>query len=179
MAQLIKVSQNSDIPEIYRNTPIEKLLAYHNFNESFASYSNAEIIIGTCMDNRISLQLPGKFAYIIRTGGANMQQLIFNMSYAIAMANIQHIALIGHDQCGMSSLAEKKEPFINGLINNAGWDRSTAESHFDALAPMFEVEDEVDFINKEAHKFKVLYPKIKIAPMLYKLTDHKLHLISA
>jgi carbonic anhydrase len=130
------------------------------------------------MDNRKHLRIPDNFAYIIRTGGANLRYSEFKVSYAIAVGNVKHIALIGHNNFGMVNLISKKESFINGLVENAGWDREWAEQHFLHFAPMFEIGNEIDFLLSEAKRLRLRYPKIMIAPLFYKIEDNKLYLIN-
>ena len=92
-----------------------------------------------CMDNRKHLRIPDNFAFIIRAGGANLRYSEFKVSYAIAIGDIQHIALIGHNNCGMVNLISRKDQFINGLVNKAGWDREWAEEHFYRLLKIAEL----------------------------------------
>jgi len=178
MNRLIPVNSKQDIFEQYIDTPIGKLLEYHNLNQNFENYSRAQLLIGMCMDNRKHLRIPDNFAYIIRTGGANLRYSEFKVSYAIAVGNVKYIALIGHNNCGMVNLISKKESFINGLVENAGWDREWAEQHFLHFAPMFEIGNEIDFLLSEAKRLRLRYPKIMIAPLLYKIEDNKLYLIN-
>ncbi|RCK75821.1 MAG: hypothetical protein IGBAC_1096 [Ignavibacteriae bacterium] len=177
MHNLIPYKKSSDIIEIYNNTPIELLLEYHNLNKPFAKYSSAQILIGMCMDNRKKLNIPDNFAYILRTGGANLRFSEFKISYAIAIGGVKYIALIGHNNCGMVNLISKKEKFIDGLIHNAGWDKISAEEHFMQYAPMFEIEDEVNFLITEAKRLRIRYPKITIAPLLYLIEENKIYQI--
>ncbi len=87
------------------------------------------MLIGMCMDNRKNLWVPDNFAYIIRSGGANLFYHEFQVSYAIGVGGVQHIALIGHTNCEMVQLEERKDKFINGLAINAGWEKDTAQMH--------------------------------------------------
>ncbi len=73
------------------------------------------------MDNRKHLHIPDNFAFIIRAGGANLRYSEFKVSYAIAVGSVSCIALVGHNQCGMVNLISRKEQFIRGLVENAGW----------------------------------------------------------
>ncbi|KJR44934.1 hypothetical protein UF75_4670 [Desulfosporosinus sp. I2] len=82
--QLIKITNDKQIPSIYTNTPISELISYQNLNAEFKAYNSAELLIGMCMDNRKLLRIPENFAYIIRTGGANLRYSEFKVSYAIA-----------------------------------------------------------------------------------------------
>ena len=129
------------------------------------------------MDNRKHLTIPDNFAFIIRAGGANLRYSEFKVSYAIAVGDIHHIALIGHNNCGMVNLIARKELFISGLVEKAGWDRERAEEHFMNYAPMFEIGNEIDFVISEAKRMRIKYPKIAVAPMHYKVEDNKLYLI--
>lgn len=177
MSQLLRVETKADIPSEYRNTPIELLLGYHNLNEPFKEYSNAQLLVGMCMDHRKHLHIPDNFSYIIRSGGANLRYSEFKVSYAIAVGRVRHIALIGHNNCGMVNLNARHGLFVEGLVNDAGWDKETAETHFMHFAPLFEIGNETDFILSETARLRLRYPKIMVAPMIYLLEDNRLYLI--
>ena len=178
MKRLVSIEEYNDIFSEYRDTPIGLLLEYHNLNRPPETYSSAKLLIGMCMDNRKHLHIPDNFAYIIRAGGANLRYSEFKVSYAIAVGNVNYIALIGHNDCGMVNLIARKEQFINGLVNKAGWDRNWAEEHFMHFAPMFEIGNEVDFVVSEAKRLRLRYPKITVAPLIYKVDDNRLYLIN-
>jgi carbonic anhydrase len=178
MNPLLKVSSYSDIPEKYINTSIGLLLEYHNLNKPFQKYDSAQMLIGMCMDNRKHLLIPDNFAFIIRTGGANMRYSEFRVSYAIAVGGARAIALIGHNNCGMVNLMGRRELFIKGLVENAGWTREEAEDHFYHYEPVHEIGNEIDFVSSEAKRLSMRYPKVLVVPMLYKVDDNKLYLIA-
>jgi carbonic anhydrase len=175
MARLVKVLSKEDILPKYRGTAIEKLLEYHNLRMPFDRYDNAELLVGMCMDNRKQLTIPSNFAYILRTGGGNLRYSEFKVSYAVAVGGVKTIALIGHDNCGMVNLQGKKEKFIEGLMENAGWTRSQAEEHFRSFAPVFEIENEINFLISETKRLREKYPKVLIAPLFYKIDDNLLY----
>ena len=177
MSRLVAVSTTDSIFPEYRNNPIGLLLEYHNLNRPLAEYAKAQLLIGMCMDNRKHLRLPDNFAFIIRAGGANLRYSEFKVSYAIAIGGVRSIALIGHNDCGMVNLVSKKDLFIQGLVENAGWEREWAEEHFIHFAPMFEIGHEVDFVLSEAKRLRLQYPKIQVAPMLYRVDTGLLCLI--
>jgi carbonic anhydrase len=129
------------------------------------------------MDNRKHLRIPDNFAYIIRTGGGNLRYSEFKVSYAIAVGGVKYIALMGHNNCGMVNLMARKEVFVQGLVETAGWDKEWANEHFMAFAPMFEIGNEVDFVLSEAKRLRLRYPKILVAPMIYQIEDNSLNLI--
>ncbi len=177
MTKLIEINSVNKIPAEYQNTPIGKLLEYHNFGRAFDTFETAELLVGMCMDHRKHLCMPNKFSYIIRTGGANMQYSEFKISYAIAIGKVRHIALIGHNNCGMEQLHTKEEDFVIGLTEGAGWEKHKAKEHFNHFAPKFEIENATDFILSETKRLRKIYPKIKIAPMFYLVEDNKLYCI--
>ena len=177
MDQLQSVLTKGDIFPEYKETPIGLLLEFHNLNRPFDNYKKAALLIGMCMDNRKYLHIPDNFAYIIRSGGANLRYSEFNVSYAISVGQVRHIALIGHNNCGMVNLYSRKETFIQGLVDNAGWEKKWAEDHFMHFSPMFEIGNEIDFLLTEARRLRLRYPKICIAPIFYKIEDNLLYLI--
>ncbi len=178
MQRLVKVTTNQDIFPEYRTTPIESLLEYHNLNKPFANYAKADLLVGMCMDNRKTLRIPDNFAFIIRTGGANLRYSEFKVSYAISVGNVHCIVLLAHNNCGMVNLMSKKQQFVQGLVENAGWDKERAEEHFNQFAPMFEIGNEVDFVLNEAKRLRMRYPKVIVAPMYYNIDDNLLYLIN-
>ncbi len=173
----MRIDKISDIPREYLNTPIGLLLEYHNLNREFENYSEAQLLIGMCMDNRKHLHMPDNFAFIIRSGGANLRYSEFKVSFAISVGEVKHIALIAHSNCGMVNLASKKNIFIEKLSANGGWTLEQAEEHFNNYAPMFEINNEIDFILSETLRLRQRYPKVQIAPMYYKLEDNLLYMI--
>jgi carbonic anhydrase len=177
MNSIISIKSEFDISQEYRNTPIGQLLEYHNLKRHFESYQKAQLLIGMCMDNRKHLHIPDNFAFIIRAGGANLRYSEFKVSYAIAVGQVRHIALIGHSNCEMVGLFARKGLFIKGLVENAGWNKEQAENHFMHFAPMFEIDNEMDFTLSETKRLRIRYPKIQIAPMFYLVEDNKLYLL--
>lgn len=177
MNRLIHIDKISDIPKEYSNTPISLLVEYQNLNREFETYSNAQLLVGMCMDNRKHLHVPDNFTYIIRSGGANLRHSEFKVSFAISVGGVKHIALIAHNHCGMVNLVSKKVQFIEKLSENAGWTQEQAEEHFNNYAPMFEINNEIDFTLSEAARLRLRYPKIIIAPIYYKVEDNQLYFI--
>jgi carbonic anhydrase len=177
LEKLLAVNSTDDILPEYRETPIGLLLEYHNLNRPLETYDKALLLVGMCMDNRKHLNMPDNFAFIIRSGGANLRYSEFKVSYAIGVGQVSHIVLIGHNNCGMVNLISRKKEFIEGLITTAGWDRERAEEHFMHFAPMFEIGNEADFILSETKRLRLRYPKIQIAPLIYLVEDNKLYFI--
>jgi carbonic anhydrase len=177
MNRIAEILTAEDIFPEYRDTPIGLLLEYHNLNKPLEPYSQAQLLIGMCMDNRKHLHIPDNFAFIIRSGGANLRYSEFKVSYAIAVGDIQNIAIIAHNNCGMVNLMSRQKQFINGLVDKAGWDREWAEEHFMHFASMFEIGNEIDFVISEAKRLRLRYPKITVAPLYYRVENNKLYLL--
>lgn len=177
MNRLLPITSENDIPAHCRDTSVGLLLAYHNLDRPFESYSAGQLLIGMCMDNRKHLHIPDNFAYIIRSGGANLRYSEFKVSYAIAVGGVSAIALIGHTQCGMVNLIARKEQFVRGLVDRAGWQSEQADEHFHHYAPMFEIGNEIDFVLSEVKRLRVRYPKIPVTPLLYRVEDNRLYVI--
>jgi len=177
MHRTLAINHIRDIPAKYRKTPIGLLLEYHNLNRSFQPYSQARLLIGMCMDSRKFLHIPDNFAFILRTGGANLRYSEFKVSYAIGVGKVSHIALIGHNHCGMVHLEARKEQFIKGLIRYGGWGEKAALEHFDSYASMFEIGDETDFVLSEVKRLRLRYPKVVVAPLFFKIEDNRLYIL--
>jgi carbonic anhydrase len=178
MNRLIRITKPEDVFPQYRNTPISMLLEYHNLNREFETYSQAQMLISMCMDNRKHLNIPDNFAFILRSGGGNLTYSEFKVSFAVAIGNVKYIAIIAHNKCGMVNLVSKKAQFINGLVEKAGWSREKAEEHFKHYSPMFEIGNEIDFVLSEAKRLRTVYPQITVVPMYYKVEDNHLYLIT-
>ena len=174
MPEIIPVNYREDILPEYRGTPVELLLEYHNLGRAIGT-STPQLLIGMCMDSRKSLRIPNDFAFVLRTAGANMRDNEFRISYAIAVGGVRVIVLIAHTDCGMAKLAQNHERFVHGLMDAAGWDEARAEKHFADSAPKFGIRDEVDFVLKEAERLRGIYPRIQIAPLLYRVEDDLLY----
>lgn len=177
MSRLIDLNKSSDIPAAYRKTPIGLLIEYHNLNKPFDRYAQAQLLVGMCMDNRKHLHIPDNFAFIIRAGGANLRYSEFKVSYAIAVGGVSHIALIGHNHCGMVGLEKRKDLFIKGMIKHAGWTKKAAEEYFRDVSAFHEIGNEIDFVLSEVKRLRARFPKVKIAPMLYRVEENRLHLL--
>jgi len=175
--RLKAVNSMAGVPKGLRGTPFGELLAYHNLGKPFKKHDRARLVVSMCMDNRKQLRLPDNFAYILRTGGGNIRHSEFKVSYAIGVGGVKHVAMIAHDNCGMSNLFSKRGAFVKGLMKNAGWTRKRAEDYFISYAPLFEIGNELDFVVAEARRLNFKYPKVKVLPMYYKMGDGKLYLI--
>lgn len=174
MERLFPIDRFEDIPLAIRGTPAGELLEYQNMGRDLEPCTAARLLIGMCMDHRKHLRIPDQFAYIIRAGGGNLRYSEFKVSYAIAIGGVRHIALIGHNNCGMANLMSRRQAFIDGLVEHAGWDRDRATEHFTQFAPMFEIGNEIDFLQSEAKRLRQRYPKVGVTPLFYNVDTNRL-----
>ena len=63
------------------------------------------------------------------------------------------------------------------MVENAGWNIKQAKDHFVSFAPMFEIENEIEFLLSEAKRLSAKYPKVLIAPLFYNIEDNLLYLL--
>lgn len=176
MQRLIAIRSIEDIPEQYRGTPVERLLAWQNLGVPKEDVARAELLVGMCMDNRKVLKIPENFAFVIRSGGANLRYNEFKVSFAIGVGGVRAVALVVHNHCGMVGLSARREQFIGGLVD-VGWERELAEQHFDAYAPLYEIGNEIDFALSEVRRLRDRYPKVLVTPLLYNVEDNLLYCI--
>lgn len=179
MPGLLPVRSAQDIPSHLIGTPFEKLLRFSNLNEEFdvEVYEKPELLIVKCMDHRKHLRFPERFAYIVRNAGGNVRSNEFSMAFAIGVGNVTHVAIIGHTDCGMENLALKRDKFVQGMVENAGWGLQYAETFFHMRSPDFGIYDPALFALMESQRFQGTYPKIKFQPFLYNVEDGELYVI--
>ena len=175
MTEILPVNYRSDILPEYQGTPAGLLLEYHNLERALGSGPGRQLLIGMCMDSRKALRIPHDFAYVLRTAGANMRDNEFRISFAIAVGGIRTIVLIAHTDCGMARVARMHDEFVRGMVEHAGWDEARAEKHFAESVPKFSIDNEVDFVMREAERLRGLYPRIAVAPLLYRVEDDLLY----
>ena len=176
--RLLPVHKEADILAAYHATPVADLLAYQNLWKRSKAYTRAELVIGMCMDHRNILRIPDNFAYILRAGGANLRRIEFKLAYAVAVGGVRMLALIGHDQCGMVGLTQKREEFVRGLVEHGGWTPEAAKDYFDQNAPIFEITDAAEFIRSEAERLRGRFPRLTVAPLMYSVTEGVLYQIA-
>lgn len=175
--RVIAVQEPADVPERYRGTPVGRLLGYHELGEPPDRYERAELLVGTCMDHRVRLRIPERFAYVIRTGGANLRGHDFEVSFAVAVGGVGAVAVIGHSDCGMARVTEEEDAFVEGLEAGAGWDADEAATQFRRRAPGHEIGDPVAFTLSEVGRLRGTYPGLLVAPLHYRVDDGRLCLV--
>lgn len=175
MTRILPVNFRDDVLDEYRETPVGRLLEYHNLGRAQGTVSRPELLIGMCMDSRKTLRVPAGFAFVLRTAGANMRDNEFRISYAIAIGGVRTMVLIAHTDCGMARVSREHDAFVRGLVESAGWDAERAERHFAESVSRFAIDDEVGFVMREAERLRELYPGVTVAPLLYRVEDDLLY----
>ena len=133
--RLITVNSESDIPVVYRDTVISRLLEYHNLNIRPEVHETPELLIVMCMDSRQRMRLPRNFAFFIRNAGARVEDSLFDISFAIAVGGVQAVAVIGHTDCRMVGLEASEERFVKGLSERGGWNAAQQGCIFQQCVP--------------------------------------------
>lgn len=96
------------------------------------------------------------------------------VSFTLSVAGVKHIVLIGHCNCGKVNIASKKNLFIAKFSKNGGLILEKIEAGFNNYAPMFEINNEIDYTLNEATRFCLNYPKT-IITHLYDTVKGNLH----
>jgi carbonic anhydrase len=176
---LTAVHAETDILPAWRGTPVAELLALHNLGVSARHYDHPQILIATCLEQQTPLRIPAGFAVSLHTAAANLKRDPFKVSWAIGIAGVSAIAIIGHSDCGLTGLREQRGAFVGRMIEVAGWERAAAEQHFDHWSDLFAVDDPASFAAAEAARLRIRYPKITVAALLYDASDKMLQQIDA
>ena len=161
------VGNDADILPAYRGTPIGELLRYQNLGAATRKYERPALLIATCLEQEAALRIPAGFAISLHTAAANLKRDPFKVSWAIGVAGVSAIAIVGHDDCRLMDLRSQREQFVVQMIEAAGWERPAAEQHFDHWSDLFEVDSPLEFVATEAARLQSRYPKILVAPLLF------------
>ena len=174
---LKEVKGNTDILARYQGTPIADWLRYHNLGEGRHTYDSPQLLIVTCMDFRISLHVPKRFAYVLRLAGANLCHREFDLACVLAFTGVRQICVVCHTDCAMESLKDRREDFASGLERLGGWSKTKAERQFDRCGPWLNVPNVVDFTLFQAGWLEKRYPGILVAPLIYDVKEGSLYQI--
>jgi carbonic anhydrase len=151
------------------------LFRYHNLEEPITQeFSKPAMLIGTCMDYRVALRLPRRFAYILRTAGDNLTSHEFDIAVAIGLGAISAMALIGHTDCAMSRVTQQRDAFVSGMVQRAGWQSHEAAQYFQRYASSAHIGDPTDYTMRETTRLRRRFPGILVAPLLYQVEDNQL-----
>lgn len=172
MSVLVPVLSVGAILPQYRGTPVEMLLRYHNLDEPKTQKSpRPQVLVGTCIDYRVTLRLPKGFAYVLRTAGVNLSSHEFDIAAAIGLGGVAAIALIGHTDCAMSHITQQRDTFVAGLVDRAGWQPSEAVHYFHRYASSAHIGNPTQYTLRETAKLRRRFPRVLVAPLLYRVED--------
>ncbi len=174
---LRRVEGETDIPARYHGTPIADWLRYHNLGEGPHTYDSPQLLIVTCIESIIHLQLPKNFACVLRLAGANLRHREFDLACVLAFAGVRHVCVVGHKDCVMETLKDKRENFTSGLQKIGGWSKTRADLQFDLFVPRLGFPNVVDFTLFEAAWLERKFPGIMAAPLIYDAKDGSLYQI--
>lgn len=172
--RLTRIDKPEDIPEHWQNTPISDIIGAHNFNHEIAVTGEPKMLISTCIEFRFRPEVPSNYAYVIRRASGRLIGSEFSLVYALSRG-VKHVALIGHNDCGMTKVSFHKAAMIKALIEQ-GWDAERAEEFITMHAGRYHIEDEVDSLRKEFVRLKRLFKNVEIAPLFVSLSSNKLHI---
>lgn len=167
---LAAVRTEADILPAFRGTPVADLLRFQNLGGAGAAtttWQRPVLLVATCIEQPTPLRLPPGFAISLHTAAASLKRDPFKVSWAIGVAGVKAIAIVGHDDCRLTELRNHREQFVVQMIEAAGWERPAAEQHFDHWADLFAVEDPAGFAAAEAARLRERYPRVLVAPLLY------------
>jgi carbonic anhydrase len=173
--KLIETNTPDDILPVYRGTPVEDLLRYHNMGKALpADNTTPKMFVAMCIDFRKFLVIPNDYAFIMRTAGARLKGNEFELLYAIAVGGVSTVVLIGHTDCGMTRVLNQREQFVSGLGQRAGVAPDKAEELFDTYASGYAIEDPVKAMVAQAIDLRGLLNDVMLAPLLYRVSDNRL-----
>lgn len=172
--QLIPMNCVDDIPEDWRDTPIGALIRSENFGEPIeVAVQRPQLLIATCIEFRYALPVPRMYSYIIRRASGRLNGSEFSMAYVISQG-VNHVALIGHNDCGMTKVDVSKPKLVEALVGQ-GWNQDRAEDFINWQSARHEMKDELDGLKREYKRLKRLFKKLVIAPMFVDLADTHLY----
>ncbi|MBI2059316.1 MAG: carbonic anhydrase [Nitrospirae bacterium] len=173
----IPVRGRDDVLTDYRDTPVGDLLRHHNLCLHPKYSDRPRLFIAACMDYRISLRVPDRFAFFMRVPGANLRGHEFGLSSAVALFGIRAVCLIGHDDCAMENVSASREAFVSGLVKNGGWNEEEAARQFNRFRALNQTGGVTVFLRSETARLQALYPKVFFAALLYRVREDRLYQI--
>lgn len=172
--RLTKIETKENIPERWRGTPIAALIGAHNFKEPIDVTGDPQLLIATCIEFRFTPKIPASYAYVVRRASGRLIGSEFSLLYTLARG-VRHIALIGHDDCGMTQVSKHKQSMIEAVIEQ-GWDKERATEYVAMHAGRYAIEDEVDSLKSEYFRLSRLFKKIELAPLFVSLASDQFYI---
>lgn len=177
--RIIAADSREDVLPDYRGTPIEAMLVSHNLKEVVDPPAAPELLIATCMDPRIDLHLPKQFAFVIRTAGANVDALMFNIAGAVALAPVRSIAIMGHSDCAMARIDQCRREFAATVGACSSLSDDEVAAMYTTGLDAFGFDDPAAQTLRQADALRRLFPQLLIAPLYYDVEDHRIYQLAS
>lgn len=171
---LKEIRSRDDIPETWKDTPIESFVMSQNFGWPIAATGKVELLIATCIEFRYSLPIPKMYAYVIRRASGRVIGSEFSVGYTLSQG-VRYLIIIGHNDCGMSKVYEKAPQVVQAFIDQ-GWEREVAEEYVKKQAARHAIKDELEALREEYLRLRNVFRKLVIAPLFVCLHDSKLYI---
>jgi carbonic anhydrase len=172
--ELLPVHGENDILPEHLDTPVADLLRFHNLVAPLRSAGRPRLAIATCIDPRIVLRVPRGFAYVLRTPTIEVATMDFALAYAVGVAAVGAICVLGHDECGLADLDEQRDTFVAGLALKAGWTQEAAGECFDHAKDRFAVGDSIENVRTKTAWLRERFPRVRVAPLFYGVREGRL-----
>jgi len=171
---LVAINSRDDIPENWKQTPIESFIMAQNFGWPIVSAGKVELLISTCIEFRYALHIPKMYAYVIRRASGRVIGSEFSVGYTLSKG-VLYLILIGHNDCGMSKVYDNAPLMVQAFIEQ-GWERDIAEAYVKKQASRHAISDELDALKTEYLRLNKLFRKLLIAPLFVCLHDSRLYI---
>ncbi len=172
--KLLELNSRDEIPEQWRDTPIEALIMAQNSGWPIHSGDHPQVLIVTCIEFRYTPPIPRMYAYMIRRASGRLVGSEFSVGYVISRG-VKHLVLIGHNDCGMVKVTEHGADVVDALADQ-GWNRTLAQQFVRHYTKKHKIADELGALEGEYVRLCKLFPKLVIAPLFVNLYDSKLYL---
>ncbi len=116
------------------------------------------------------------YAYVIRRASGRVIGSEFSVGYTLAQG-VKYLAIIGHNDCGMSQLDVKKQAVIDAFVEQ-GWQRDAAEGYVAKHAARHAIDDELLALKDEYVRLKKIFRQLTIAPLFVCLHDSRFYIPS-
>lgn len=172
--RLLSIDDPKSIPKKWQGTPIESLILSENFGVPIGACEQPQLMIATCIEFRYALPVPRMYAYVMRRASGRLVGSEFSVAYAIARG-VRHLALIGHNDCGMTKVAENAASMADALVAE-GWNPERAKEYISYQSARYAIDDEIDSLEHEYKRLKRLFKRLEIAPLFVCLANTKLYI---
>ncbi len=172
--KLLEMTSPEEIPELWRNTPIEALIMAQNSGWPIHPGAEPQLLIVTCIEYRYTPPIPRMYAYMIRRASGRLVGSEFSVGFVISRG-VRHLVLVGHNDCGMVKVPEHAGAVVDALTEQ-GWNRTLSEQFVRHYTIKHKIADELGALEAEYRRLCHIFPKLIIAPLFVDLYDNKLYL---